>query len=1047
MKSIKMLLLGLVVGALPCFSHGSDGMLDRTFSHIMAQALPVCKAVCVQADGKMVVAGYAEHEGRKCFAVARMLPNGSLDQTFGSQGVTLVSFGNGETSSCAQALMIDSEGRIVAGGFSTAIKNIPHWCLARLNPNGSLDRSFFGGRATFKGTVVTTFASLDEMSHINGLAECADGKIVAVGGVCAHDAASFAVARYNTNGSLDNTFNAAGNSGPAGTVCTQFGNAYTKNDEALAVALDPYGKILVGGSTHVTGVKTFALARYNSDGSLDGSFFGGNALVRGTVVTNFACGETNACVKSVLIQADGKIVVGGYTNAKAAHPDLTHFALARYTPHGKLDASFAADAYMNVPGTLITQFGSDKTASAVNALVLQADGKIVAGGWTKLDAHKHPALARYNSDGSLDYQFNGGGAPAGKVITATPGSDSEICGLAFAHSGDIIAVGKNCCDARSNGVLMQYMCDQDICGPRIQEMAPSYFDGSAIQISGTCHTPCMMRIYVNKKLVDTIMHKGSSTAWRYTLPALATGMYEVSAVEQYAGGKLHAQSNRVSFIVDQHPHTKDLSLSVCGKNPVSGKLISSGASGNHTYTIEYVSNGQVELNGADFIFNPSIDTGKAEFVYIATDRVTGCSSRAKVAITVHEIPAVAGQLLDTCNSMKVYGNLLSLVTGGQSPYAITIVEHPAHGLLTVDKDGSFSFVPAPEFVGQTSFSYQVTDAHGATSPVQQLHINVDPTPYACDLGYTTFKNKQVHGSVVTENCQGVAPYECMVHSAERGTVTIEKDGSFTFVPEHDFVGTAQFEYVLTDAKQRSSQIAKVVVDVLPIPVAKDSELHVYQGVLTTGLLNQNVCDGNAPYTYELISTSKDCAVVLHEDGSFECMTTTVGNAEFSYRVIDSKGGVSVPSTVRVMSHGPVVVQDAQFAMENDLYYKASLAPYIHGGIPPYAIRLTAIENATVIMKPDGTFTCVPSKDFTGDARFQYCVTDSLKGSNATGSVTIHVQKKEAVHEQITAEVGATELLPVAQAFITETAPRVLSQDELNRVTKHKKETLNYLKRK
>lgn len=1409
MKSSKITTLGCLLGVLRCFSYSSDGMLDRTFSHMMSTALPVCKAVCVQSDGKMVMAGYAEIEGKKSFAVVRMLPNGVLDDTFGNNGMALISFGNGETCSCAQAVMIDSEGRIVAGGFSNAIKNIPHWCLARLTTHGTLDKSFFGGRATFKGTVVTTFSSLDEMSHINGLAESRDGKIIAVGGVCANDAAQFALARYNTNGSLDNTFNQEGNSSPAGTVRTQFGDAYSKNDEAMAVAIDAYGKIVVGGSSCLTGVKTFALARYNPNGSLDTSFFGGNAHVRGTVVTNFAYGETHACVKSLVIQADGKIVAGGYTNANTEHSDITHFALARYTAHGKLDASFASDAQSGIPGTLITDFGSVKNSSAVNALALQSDGKIVAGGWTKLDTNKYAALARYNSDGSLDYQFNGGGAPAGKVVTHVPGNDSEICGLAFAHSGDILAVGKNCCGTRSNGAVMQYMCDQDVCGPRITTAAKSYFDGSAIKVSGSCHSPSMMRVYVNKKLVDTICHKGNSNTWECTLPSLATGEYEISVMEQYAGGNIQSRSNVLSFVVDQHPHTQDIKMSVCGKNPVSGKLVSYGASGDHTYSIQSVLNGQVELKGADFVFNPSIDAGKAEFTYMATDRVTGCSSEGKVCIAVHEIPVIQNELLDTCNSINVCGNLLSMVKGGKAPYKIKIVENSAHGVLNTREDGSFTFVPARDFVGITSFSYQVTDANGATSPAQQIFVNVDPTPYAHDFMYTTCKNRPLQEKLAGQNCRGVPPFNCMVQHVRHGNVTLEKNGSFIFAPENDYVGMAEFEYTITDAKNRVSKNAKVLIDVQPAPYVSDCVLTAHQGKMSNGSLadyaqhgiapykfsvvektlhgnlelmadgsymyhapdalisddifayvvkdihgcisnkaharitihpkpsvsdisiqmymnqslkhdlkralvdaqppyfyeirglshhgtvtlsqdgslsfmpeqdytglvsidyviidkfgiesdpatititvhapvvarnhqsetvenkaarisladlvcggvppytfelvscdthmcqatlekdgtlhlvpeadfsgevsckykaidqngyaaqhgtinlvvhpapvvkdaktqayertcvngclqenisgglppyhftlvdqvnadvildpsgsfacklNQNECGlasfsykvtdarnaeskiatvhcmvqetpkiesisfatyydkvlsadlnraqriskGVAPYTYVLLTQPDDGSLDFHHDGTFTFIPGKQAHASFMYQVTDAKGGTSLPAQVDIMVCEPVKIKDAEFTMESQPYYKASIAPYICGGAQPYTIQVSAIENATIILSNDGSFTCVPAKDFAGDVRFQYQVTDNLKGSSATGNVTIHVNKKATAQQQIIPSLVTNELLPLVNSVLPEASAAVVTEARSKSGLKNKKETLTYLKRK
>src|SRR5262249_17951851 len=131
--------------------------------------------------------------------------------------------------------------------------------------------------------------------------------------------ADFALARYTTGGSLDTTF------GSGGTITTDFaGNP----DQASAVALQRDGKIVVVGETNAfrgLGVEDFALARYNTRGSLDTSF--GSA---GKVTTDFAGGPDRAF--GLAIQSDGKIVAAGYAGFR--------FALVRYSTDGSLDAGF-----------------------------------------------------------------------------------------------------------------------------------------------------------------------------------------------------------------------------------------------------------------------------------------------------------------------------------------------------------------------------------------------------------------------------------------------------------------------------------------------------------------------------------------------------------------------------------------------------------------------------------------------------------------------------------------------------------------------------------
>jgi uncharacterized delta-60 repeat protein len=212
-------------------------------------------------------------------------------------------------------------------------------------------------------------------------------------------------------GELDPTFSGDGK------VLTDFGALDNAND----VAIQPDGKIVAAGATRVgTNPLNFALARYNPGGSLDPSFDGD-----GKVVTNF--GSDLDSVLGVAIQADGKIVAAGFTDA-GVNP--ANFALARYNPDGSLDPTFAGD------GTLVTDFGDFDFA---NEVAIQADGKIVAAGVSSLTDDNF-ALARYNPDGSLDPSFDGDG----RVVTDFGGfiGDDRAEAVAIQADGKIVAAGQ-----------------------------------------------------------------------------------------------------------------------------------------------------------------------------------------------------------------------------------------------------------------------------------------------------------------------------------------------------------------------------------------------------------------------------------------------------------------------------------------------------------------------------------------------------------------------------------------------------------------------------
>src|SRR6266540_3496 len=339
------------------------------------------------------------------FAVASaQAAPGDLDTSFGTGGKVVTDFGAG--NDYAAAVAIQPNGKIVAGG-DAQIGTTLGFALARYNANGSLDSSFGTG-----GKVTTGFGG-SQGAWINGIALQKDGKIVAAGQGRSGTTAAFGLARYNANGSLDTSF------GSGGLVATTFG---TGNTRVNGIALQPDGKIVTAGFDKNATEFEFALARYNADGSLDTSFGTG-----GKVTTDFGSGIDVAW--AVAVQPDGKIVVVGETRGSTA--TKYDAAVVRYTPAGALDTTFGSG------GKVTTAYATDN--DGFEAVAVQLNGKIVAGGWTRQGTPPlyEVSLARYNPNGSLDATFGTGG----KVVTVWGGHDDYITGIALQADGKIVGVG------------------------------------------------------------------------------------------------------------------------------------------------------------------------------------------------------------------------------------------------------------------------------------------------------------------------------------------------------------------------------------------------------------------------------------------------------------------------------------------------------------------------------------------------------------------------------------------------------------------------------
>jgi uncharacterized delta-60 repeat protein len=332
----------------------------------------------------------------------RALMAGDLDTTFDGDGKVTTDLVFGENLNDRASSVAIQSDGKIVVAGYSSGSGIHDFALVRYNSDGSLDTTFDGD-----GKVTTDFGAGDSAYSV---AIQSDGKIVVAGFSFNGRNGDFALARYNSNGSLDTTFDGDGK------VTMDFGG----EDYASSVAIQSDGKIVVAGSSQKTlnSPYDFALARYTSNGILD-TTFGSN----GKVTTDFGSYDT---ASSVAIQSDGKIVVAG----ESLRSPQYDFALARYDSDGSLDTTFDSD------GKVTTDFGGDYDGAF--SVAIQIDGKIVvAGGSDNSSSRNDFALARYESNGNLDTTFDGDG----KVTTDFGGNDEGAKSVAIQSDGKIVVAG------------------------------------------------------------------------------------------------------------------------------------------------------------------------------------------------------------------------------------------------------------------------------------------------------------------------------------------------------------------------------------------------------------------------------------------------------------------------------------------------------------------------------------------------------------------------------------------------------------------------------
>jgi uncharacterized delta-60 repeat protein len=343
---------------------------------------------------------------------------GDLDPTFGSGGEVITNTGSWDY---AHAMAIQTDGKVVVAGYG--LLPLTDTCLViRYNPNGTLDTSFDNDGIAF----LPSFRGVAEDVAIQP-----DGKIVIVGRGYQEGSfvPRFTVGRLNADGSLDTSFDADG------IVKTPIGAgaAYP-----FAVGIQTDGKIVVGGSSYNGSDSDLTAARYNPDGSLDTSFDGDG------IVINTLEGYDDRAY-ALKIQPDGKIVLAGQ---RFFFNTWSDFGLIRYKSDGTLDTSFDGD------GIVTTSIGTD-LLDDLRALVLQPDGKIIAGGASIAGTKYVFTAVRYNPDGSLDNSFDNDG-----IVTTQVGNGSvQVYDLGLQQNGKIVLAGWTFTGQSDDFTVVRYQSD------------------------------------------------------------------------------------------------------------------------------------------------------------------------------------------------------------------------------------------------------------------------------------------------------------------------------------------------------------------------------------------------------------------------------------------------------------------------------------------------------------------------------------------------------------------------------------------------------------
>lgn len=345
------------------------------------------RCTLVQSDGKIVVGGlFSSYHSSAANGICRLNADGTVDTSFNVG----VGFSSG---AYIFSLALQSDGKIIVGGYFTTYKGVAANNIIRLNTDGSIDATFNYGTG-FDGVV-------------NSIKIQSDGKILAGGNFTSYQGATQnRLIRLNSNGTKDTTFN----------IGTGF-NWYIKT-----IAIQTDGKIIAGGNftTFNGATSPKSIIRLNSNGSVDTTFITSGGFDEVISSTSYT-GTVNA----IELQADGKIIVGGIFDVYTANStSVSGKRIIRLNADGTKDTSFdVASGFLK----------TSTTVGIVNSITIQSDGKIIVGGdfelyYTTLTTAKK--IIRLNTDGTKDTSFN----------FANGFNDIVYC-VSVLSDGKILAVG------------------------------------------------------------------------------------------------------------------------------------------------------------------------------------------------------------------------------------------------------------------------------------------------------------------------------------------------------------------------------------------------------------------------------------------------------------------------------------------------------------------------------------------------------------------------------------------------------------------------------
>jgi uncharacterized delta-60 repeat protein len=838
-------------------------------------------SVVALSGGKVLVAGQATKPAGTDVALLQYNSSGALDSALGAGGKIISDLGS--DSDGAFAMAVQSDGKIVvAGPINGGIATSFDFGIARYNANGSMDSLFGNG-----GEIITDFAG--DFDQAYGVVIQADGKIVVSGTATVGGQSRFGVARYTASGQLDASY------GVGGKVTTGFASA---DAEPFAIALQANGKVVLAGYAFDFNRQEsdIAMARYNTDGTLDAGFGTG-----GKVVADL--GSTDDMIRSLAIQSDGRIVAAGLSGG--------NFAVTRYTSSGMVDGGFGTSGVARI------DFAGGADAAA--AVVLDSQGRIlVAGQAANATGGNDFGVARLTTAGILDATFGSGG----KVTIDFAAGNDIPSSMALTSDGKLLLAGYTTnAQANTNIAVARYVLPSDVVGPppNLPPMADAggpyaVNEGLSIALSGAGSSDA----------------DGSIASYEWdmnyngvTFDVDATEVSPVFSAATINGPTLRTVALRVTdnlgtvtinqstvMVLNVAPTANagpDQTVNEATLVHLSGSATDPGITDSQSYNWHVVaSNGQIIVNSTlqNYNFTP-IDNGTYTATLTVTDNDGGVGTDV-VVINVNNVAPTANAGADQT------GNEGSLVTLGGTftdpgvNDSQTLNWHVVASNGQVIADGSaqgFSFTPNDN--GTYTVTFTATDKDGGVGS-DVVVVNVNNVAPSGNAGADQSANEgllvTLGGTFADPGAADTQTFNWHVVSSNGQVIADGSGQGFSFTPNDNGTYTATFTVTDKDGGVGSDVVVVNVSNVAPTAAAgADQAVTAGTAVSLSGSFTDPGSADTQTFNWHVVADNGQ-VVPDGNAASFGFTPTNAGTYTVTFTVTDDDGGGGTSSAVITVSN-------------------------------------------------------------------------------------------------------------------------------------------------